>query len=472
MRAMRFLLGLVVIVAVAAGIFILAAWQPALAPINPSQKVAFAPASVQRGAELAAVGDCDVCHTAPGGRAFAGGLPIPTPFGTIYSTNITPDPKSGIGNWSEAAFQRAMRTGVRRDGQYLYPAFPYRHFTLITDDDDRALYAFLMTRPAVRTNTPPDALPFPFNVRLIMFGWNFLFLHQGPYRGDTAQSAIWNRGAYLADGLGHCGACHTPRNFLGAEKRGQRFGGGEAEGWTAYALNDSAPAALPWTADDLAAFLRSGFDPSHGAARGPMLQVVENLHVVSADDVRAIAAYIASQRGNAGSTSQESEKASDAQSRRGQSIAPQTADSQTDVVSAVQQNSNGEGARIYSSACAGCHEGPRAMPYGGIDLALSSSITGPRARNLMNVVLHGLPAGESGNSPIMPGFAASMDDSQLVALAAYLRARFSGKPPWTDIEASVGAARNPQFPESITPAVTNERAPPIAVETTGNEAQR
>ena len=153
-------------------------------------------------------------------------MPLPTPFGTIFSTNITPDAETGIGTWSEVAFARSMREGVDREGRYLYPAFPYDHFTHGTDDDIRAIYAFLMSRPAIRSAAPTNDLVFPLNFRHLVAGWNILFLDRGPLQPDASKSAEWNRGRYLADGLGHCGACHTPRNVLGAEKKGSVFAGG------------------------------------------------------------------------------------------------------------------------------------------------------------------------------------------------------------------------------------------------------
>lgn len=471
MRALRIAVYLCLLLALAAGGFVFAAWRPAIAPVNPPSKGEFAPALLQRGAQLAAIGDCDVCHTAPGGPAFAGGLPVPTPFGTIYSTNITPDAQTGIGNWSEAAFRRAMREGVRRDGEYLYPAFPYDHFTLVSDDDDGALYAFLMTRKPVRFTAPADKLPFPLNVRLVMFGWNLLFLHEGPYSADAAQSRDWNRGAYLAEGLGHCGACHTPRNFLGAEERNETFGGGEAEGWTAYALNAASPAPVPWDADALDRYLQHGFDAAHGVARGPMAQVVGDLRTVSPADVRAIAAYVAALRSPAGPLPQPVAAAVNSQAGRGKAVAPQSADSQSDVAGAGRKATADEGAQIYAAACAGCHEGPRGMPNGGIDLQLSSGISEPSARNLINIVLYGLPAAAATRSPIMPGFSASLNDAQVVALAGYLRAHFSDKGPWNNIEADVRAARNTQRLRTISPAPGNQAGPAAIQQTSTNETQ-
>jgi mono/diheme cytochrome c family protein len=471
MRAIRFAFIFCIVPALAAGIFALAAWQPAIDSIEPPSAASFDPDLVKRGAELAAIGNCDVCHTAPGGREFEGGVAIPTPFGTIYSTNITPDHDTGIGGWSEAAFQRAMRNGVRRDGAYLYPAFPYDHFTLVSDDDDKALYAYLMTRRPVRAAALENALSFPFNVRLVMVGWNHLFLRPGPYRADTAHDEIWNRGAYLAEGLGHCGACHTPRNMLGAEKPDDKFAGGEAEGWTAYALNASSPAPVPWSGDALFGYLHRGFDERHGAAGGPMAKVAADLRSVPDADVRAIATYVAAQSGNPGAVAGPVAAQVQAQAERGNAIAAANADSQANVLHAAEAK-NDDGAAIYTGACAGCHEGPRAMPYGGIDLALSSSISGPNANNLINVVLYGLPAAAAAHAPIMPGFANAIDDGQLAALVRYLRARFSAKGSWADIENSVHAARSAQHAMTASHAPADQATLSGTTQRKTDEAQR
>jgi mono/diheme cytochrome c family protein len=196
---------------------LLYAWHAAIPPTAPQPAATFDPGLVKEGAELALIGDCQTCHTASGGRFFAGGLAMPTPFGTIYSTNITPDRATGIGDWSEAAFKRAMREGVDREGRHLYPAFPYDHFTLTTDEDIRALYAFFMTREPVVSKAPPNELPFPINIRLVLAGWKLFFLKQDRFVPDASRDSAWNRGKYLVEGLGYCGACHTPRNLMGAE---------------------------------------------------------------------------------------------------------------------------------------------------------------------------------------------------------------------------------------------------------------
>lgn len=459
------------VLALGIGTFFFAAQAPSMDPIVPPPANSFASDLVQRGATLAAIGNCDVCHTAPGGREFAGGRALPTPFGTVYATNITPDTQSGIGTWSQAAFKRAMRSGVRRDGAYLYPAFPYDHFTLISDEDNAALYAFLMTRAAVRVTPPANELPFPLNMRPVVFGWNLLFLRTGPFRADTAHDETWNRGAYLVEGIGHCGACHTPRNFLTAEKSDRRLSGGESEGWTAYALNDASPAPVRWNAETFEHYLRFGFDQSHGTARGPMAEVANDLHAVPQQDIHAMAVHLAAQIGEAKPPSAKVEQQQAGQNR-GKTSAANSADSQAAVSRAGGAPSSDEGAIIYLGACAGCHEGPRAMPFGGIDLALSSGVAGPTPTNLFNVVLYGLPAAEAVRVPVMPGFAAVMTDSQLVALARYLRAHFTDKEPWQDVEQSLRAARRSVQAAIVRSAPSVRLNPPGTAQRPQNEAQR
>lgn len=471
MRAKTFAVGFCCFLALAAGVFALVARQQAIAPVAPPPASSFDPSLVQRGAVLAAIGTCDVCHTVAGGREFAGGRAVTTQFGTVYSTNITPDAETGIGDWSEAAFQRAMRSGVRRDGAYLYPAFPYDHFTLVSDDDDRALYAYLMTRPPVRARAPSNRLPFPLDVRLVMFGWNLLFLHPGPYRNNTAHDETWNRGAYFAEGLGHCGACHTPRNILGAEKPDQTLAGGVVEGWTAYALDASSPAPVPWNARTLTHYLHHGFDDSHGVARGPMAEVTDDLGVVPTDDVRAIASYVAGRMAHAAAERDETVQQVETQEARGTSHVDASADSQANALRAIDTR-NDQGAVIYAGSCAGCHEGPRGVPYGGIDLALSSGISGPSAGNLVNIVLYGLPADGAAHLPIMPGFAGAMNDAQVLALARYLRARFSDRAPWTDIAKSIRDVRGRQKIAATHRLPAGEQALPNATQQKNNEAQR
>jgi mono/diheme cytochrome c family protein len=414
-------------------------WTPEIAPIDPGRQAHLDPELVRKGANLAALGDCNSCHTAPDGQAFAGGLPMPTPFGTIYSTNITPDPETGIGRWSEEAFRRAMREGVDRRGRHLYPAFPYDHFTLVSDADDDALYAFLMTRKRAHVTAPANGLPFPLNQRPLLVGWNLLFLRRGPFKPDPAHDDLWNRGAYLVEGIGHCGACHTPRNMFGAEKKNEAFAGGEAEGWRAFPINASSPSPIPWDADALYAYLRQGWHGLHGVASGPMAPVTENLASVPDADVRAIAVYVAYLMGEpAQDRREQGERLAAAAKPLGAGGKPQSAGSQA----APPQAAGDVGASIYAGACASCHESGRPVPYGGINLALSTGINGENPRNLLNILLAGLPAADGVRAPIMPGFGAILTDAQIVALTSYLRSRFSAKLAWIDIPAQLREARD------------------------------
>src|SRR5258708_6130755 len=193
-------------------------WHPAVAPLTSSAPRSFEPGRVAQGESLVHIGNCAGCHSADGGRPFAGGRALPTPFGTVFSTNITPDPETGIGQWPGEAFRRAMRDGVARNGEHLYPAFPYDHFTRASDADIDALYAYFMTRTPVQRRAPANQMKPPFGFRPLIAAWNLLFLEKGPLADDPAHPADWNRGRALVEGLAHCGACHTPRNKLGAEQ--------------------------------------------------------------------------------------------------------------------------------------------------------------------------------------------------------------------------------------------------------------
>jgi mono/diheme cytochrome c family protein len=409
--------GLAVVAVVAAGFAAGAAiaWHPAIPPIAPPPAAGFPAAATAEGARLAAIGDCAVCHTATHGQPYAGGRPLPTPFGTIYVTNITPDPETGIGRWSEAAFRRAMRDGIDRAGRHLYPALPYPHFTRATDADIAAMYAFLMTRVPVHADAPPNALPFPLNIRAILAGWNLLFLHRGPWQPDPAQTAEWNRGAYLAEAIGHCGACHTPHNLLGAEKPSNALGGGDAEGWDAPALQSASPAGAPWTIDSLTDYLRNGFAAGHGAAAGPMDPVTQELAAVPDQDLRAIATYVHSLMPSAPPPALPPPP----------QAAPATA-----------------AAAIFAGACATCHAPDAPMTRGGApSLSLSTAVNAPDPRNVIQVILHGLPWREGIPQPYMPGFAAALSDRQVADLAGYLRTNYSHQPAWEDIESQVHSAR-------------------------------
>jgi mono/diheme cytochrome c family protein len=410
---------------VACGVAVAAlAWRPVLAPIAQPPK--FDHALIAKGAELVAIGDCAVCHAGRDGQAYAGGLPLATPFGQIYASNITPDAETGIGTWSEAAFRRAMHDGVDRAGHFLYPAFPYDHFAHVADDDVAAIYAFLMTRAPVRTETPATHLPFPFNIRPLMAGWNLLFLRHAPLQPDPAKPPDWNRGRYLVEGLGHCQACHTPHNAFGAEDASKAFAGSLVDGWEAPGLTaTTSPAAIAWTAEALYRYLQHGIDPEHTAVAGPMEPVSHNLSAVPEADVRAIALYLASMTGVPDPTRQQRVVAQAAAA-----LTPPEALAETD------------GAKIFAGACAGCHSaGAPMMLDGRPSLALGSAVTAPTARNATQVILFGLqpPAGEPG--PWMPGFAGSLTDLQVAAVLGYLRARFTDRPAWVATDQDVQQIR-------------------------------
>jgi mono/diheme cytochrome c family protein len=394
-------------------------WQPAWPPLD-GPPATFGPAIVAQGEKLAHVGNCAGCHTTPGGRPFAGGRPLETPLGTVFTTNITPDPETGIGRWSRKAFARALRDGVALNGNLLYPAFPYDHFTHASDPDIDALYAFLMTRPAVQARAPANRLKEPFGFRPMIAAWNLLFLRKGPLASDPAHAADWNRGRALAEGLAHCGGCHTPRNEFGAEKSDQAYDGAWIEGWYAPPLNARSPAVRPWTADELFTYLRTGLSSTHAAAAGPMGSVTRGLAHASEDDVRAIAVYLASLMANAPAA---------------QGVPPADKGNAADAAHA-------DAAALFAGACATCHDpGAPMMQQGRPLLAWGTALHVDTPDDTVRVIMHGLapPAGRSG--PTMPAYGESFSDRQLVDITAYLRARYTDKPPWPDIPQAVAQAR-------------------------------
>ncbi|WP_458766796.1 c-type cytochrome [Cupriavidus basilensis] len=414
----------------AAGLFVTAMpWRAPIAPVAPPGAGFYSAATIERGRLVAAAGDCAVCHTAPNGARNAGGLALDTPFGTIYSTNITPDVETGIGNWSYAAFERAMRQGIHRDGRHLYPAFPYTAFAKTSDGDLQALYAYLMAAEPVRAKAPETALAFPYNLRPLMAGWNLLFHTPKPFEADPARSAQWNRGAYLAEGLGHCSACHSPRNALGAEQGGRRYlGGGEAEGWEAPALGKLSHAPVPWTEQSLFSYLRTGYAPHHGAAAGPMAPVIEELALLPEEDVRAIAHYVASF-----SDTQPDAAAASAQA---QQLEQRSAD--------AARTLGGPAARLYQNACAVCHQSDQGIRQFGIkpSLALNTNLHGDKPDNLIRVLLDGIPTPGTSDLGYMPAFGESLDDRQLTQLVHYLRKRFApDKPAWDNVDDTLARLR-------------------------------
>lgn len=402
-------------------------WRAAIAPVSLSAPV-YSESTIERGRVLAALGDCAVCHTAPGGAPNAGGRAMDTPFGTLYTTNLTPDAETGLGRWSFSAFQRAMREGVSRDGHHLYPAFPYTAFAKTSDDDLQALYAYFMAMPAVRAETPKSELTFPFNLRPLMAGWNALFHDPAPLPPVPTQSAEWNRGAYLVNGLGHCGACHTPRNALGAEQGGSAFlSGAMVDGWEAPALTQLSKAAVSWDTDALYRYLRNGHSPRHGIAGGPMAEVVRELAQVPDADVRAMAVYL-------GSFNPEPVA-------QPQALAQQAIDN----AARTQGQLLGPAQRMFDSACASCHhdgDGPTLLGV-NTPLALNSSLTSTRPDNLLRTILDGVRAPAHRDIGFMPAFREALDDRQIADLAGYMRARFAPQEaPWPNLPADVARVRS------------------------------
>ncbi|CAN5325400.1 molybdopterin-dependent oxidoreductase [soil metagenome] len=436
------------IVAVSAGVVGLAGaivgWRPAIAPVSMTSSAAsvYTAATIERGRQLAATGDCVVCHTAPGGQPNAGGLAMQTPFGTVFSTNITPDSETGIGKWSFSAFQRAMREGISRDGHHLYPAFPYTAFTRTTDEDLTALYAYLMAQPAVASVVPETRLAFPFNVRPLMAFWNALNLDVGPVTtvpvavregvvnaAATQQTAEWLRGEYLVNGLGHCGACHTPRDAMGAEKSGASWmAGAMVDGWEAPSLTSLSRAPLPWTKDELFRYLRFGQAARHGVASGPMAEVVKQLATVPVADVQAMATYLASFQATGAS-------------------AVATATTAADLVEQAARRAdsiNTPAQRMFVNACGACHhdgDGPMLLGQ-NLPLALNTNLHSDRPDNLLRVIMDGIREPATKDVGFMPAFKDALSNEQIAELAAFMRQRFApDRKPWTGLEDAAAAIR-------------------------------
>jgi len=403
-------------------VFAIIAYRPAIAAVTRPDPRLFDAALVARGANLARLGNCVSCHQSAGGRPYAGGYPVKTPFGTVYGSNITPDPATGIGKWSPAAFNRAIREGVGRDGSHLYPAFPYTHYATVTDSDLGALYAFLMTRPAVHAVPPANTMIPPLGFRPLLAGWKLLFFRPQPIASDPRQSAAWNRGRYIAETLAHCTACHSPRGLLQQEKRGaEAYDGGWSGGWYAPPINARSPAVRAWTVDRLDAYFRTGLSTAHAAAAGPMGPVKYNLARAAPADVRALATYYAWQMRNAPAAR----------------VEPPLPDRR-----ALALQRHPDGARLYEGACAVCHEPGAAMMVAGRPaLPLGTPLHEDNPRDTIQIILKGLRPPVSARGPYMPAYADALDDRQVAEIVAYLQARHGTGPAWKDLEKDVAKAR-------------------------------
>jgi mono/diheme cytochrome c family protein len=394
--------------------FALLAYQPEIAPVARPDPASFDKAVVERGRVLANYGDCTACHTGPDGAPFAGDFPLKTPFGTIYTSNITPDPETGIGAWSKEAFRRSLKDGVDRLGHHLYPAFPYDNFTKVKDADIDAIYAYLMASVApVRQTTRGNDFNFPFNIRATLAVWKALFLDKSPIATDPSKDAAWNEGAYLVEGLGHCAACHSPRNVMGARTQ-PAYGGGSAEGWFAPPLNKDNLSQQPWSKNEFVVYLMDGWHAKHGIAGGPMTPVVDALHKQNEIDVFAIAAYVGTLRTGEKPIDQAAAMAAAQRLEWGHPDAP-----------AVPQEFT-EGAKVFQARCAQCHRSNGAT----VPLALQTSIQAPVADSVLQVIQNGVtpPTGALGRS--MPAFGPQMSKSEVAALVKFLRARFGRGEAW------------------------------------------
>lgn len=417
-------IGLLAVLAVI-GAFAWASRHGEVAAITPPAAGDFDATLVQQGEVLAGIGNCSSCHTAADGADYAGGYSMATPFGIVYSTNITPDPEAGIGTWSEAAFARALRQGLDREGNHLYPVFPYDHFTLLSDEDVAALYAFFMTREPVATEVPENLLDFPFDNRILLAGWKYLHLDERRFQPDPEQSEEWNRGAYLVEGLGHCGACHTPRDRLGAVDADAKFAGaGLGGGWYAPALDASSPAVVPWTEDAMVNYLLDGWDSDHGIAAGPMTKVVNNLYDhLSENDAYAMAAYLLPFQPQP--TAEPDILRAEAVER---SLTSQMLD-EAELALTADDPVLAAGQALFARSCANCHrQGTDTVPLG-----LTTSMNVPDPRNMLSVTRHGIRPPVGVPSKTMPNFA-GLTREDLAALARYSRWQFTDLPEWEGME--------------------------------------
>jgi mono/diheme cytochrome c family protein len=379
------------------------------------------PADLPQGSALARAkyiteaADCEACHTAEGGKPFAGGRPFETDFGTIYSANITPDRETGIGTWSDADFLEAVHEGFSKDKGWLYPAFPYAAYTYLTDADALAIKAYLFSLPAQKSVPPPNTLRFPYNQRILMAIWSKLYDANSRFQPVASRSAGWNRGAYLAEALGHCGDCHTPRTPLQSLDNRRKFSGGLSEGWRAYNLTSDATSGIgAWSRDDLEAYLKTGHSQDRGSAFGPMAQAVHlSFQKLTPSDVSAIAEYVRSIP--AVSTPD--------------LPAPKLEPASADPVQGVAAGSNPRGEALFASMCAGCHTWTgrnRSVPHA--TLTGTRAVNDPSAMNVALAVLRGastLPP--SGDIAVMPAFASAWSDDDIAAVSNYVTARFGAK---------------------------------------------
>jgi mono/diheme cytochrome c family protein len=363
-------------------------------------------AQLERGRYLTRVGDCEACHTAPGGQPFAGGRAMQTPFGTIYTPNITSDAVTGIGAWTDQQFYRAMHDGIDAEGEKLYPAFPYPWFTHTTREDVDAIRAYLRSLPAVRASTPANDLMWPLGHRGLMTAWNSLYFDAGTLKPDSNKGEQWNRGAYLVEGLGHCGACHTPTNFLGASKKDDRFEGGELANWYSPNLKNDARQGLgSWSEDDIVEFLKTG-RTARAVAYGPMSDVIEHsTRYWTESDLRAAAVYLKSLSGSSDSAS-------------GNELAADVATT---------------GEAIYMDTCSACHhKDGQGVPHMFPALARDPIVQSQSPTTIVRLILNGgrgVATQEHPTPVSMPSYGWKLSDAQVAAVASYVRNAWGNHAP-------------------------------------------
>jgi mono/diheme cytochrome c family protein len=361
--------------------------------------------TIARGRALTDAGDCGSCHTADPSKPVAGGKRIDTPFGGVYSANLTPDRDTGLGEWSDEDFYRALHFGVDRDGSRYYPAFPYPHFTKIIKPDVLAIRAYLNTLPPVRNEPPSPQLRWPLNYRVLMRAWNLAFFRPGIFEPDQSKSTEWNRGGYLVEGAAHCGACHTPKNFFGAEKRGKQYGGSPVDGWFAPRLDGADRSGLKsWSAEDIAEYLQSGRNAKSNAA-GPMADVVLNSTSRMSDaDVRAIAVYL-------------------------KGLPPGAPEPEVAPPPPAQM---AEGEKLYKAACVACHEvdgssAPRIYP----PLPGNANLQSANPSSTLRIILDGAETRTTPRAPnkgSMPAYA-KWSDQQIADVTNYIRNSWGNAAP-------------------------------------------
>jgi len=416
----RFLLVVVILLLIGTGVYLYMnridraeGTSPAIAGAPPSAEV------LARGEYLTKAADCAACHTMPGSnKAFAGGVPFRLPFGTIYSSNITADEADGIGNWTDEDFLHAVRDGIGKHGEHLYPAFPYTSYTQLSRSDVLAIKAYLFNQPKVSQPNRPNDLSFPYNQRWTIGFWNAAFFKNQRFQPDASQSPQWNSGKYLATALGHCAECHTPRNRLFALQHNEELSGEELQGWHAYNItSDKVHGIGAWSDAELASYLVTGHADGRGSASGPMAEAVENsLRFLQPGDTAALITYLRSVPAREG--------------KQPVTVDPKPAATlaSSDYAPAGDAHADAMGAKLFEGACASCHQWNgkgQQTPYAS--LLGTRGVNDVRGTNLTQILLHGSSLRGEHANVFMPGFGDAYSDTEIAALSNYVIGHFGNK---------------------------------------------